>query len=106
VARWIGERLARPSSHNAATDRSLKGSDPWPRAAWGRSGQAFSVDRSSWPVRYDYESLEDFLKFSLVPLSNSATAGFLARTKVSTLRFLPSFLRDVRAHLRRMRRGC
>jgi DNA (cytosine-5)-methyltransferase 1 len=105
VSRWIGERLAHPSSHDNSSDHPLARGDSWPKAAWGRSGRAFSVERSSWPVRDDYESLEGFLRFPLRPLSARATAGFLARTEVSTLRFLPSFLRDVRIHLRRMRQG-
>ncbi len=105
VARWIGERLANPSSHDDGTDRPLPRDNAWPRAAWGRSGRVFSVERSTWPVREDYESLERFLQFPVVPLSPRATAGFLARTKMSGLRFIPGFLRDVRAHLRQACRG-
>lgn len=105
VSRWVGERLSHPCSHDDSSDRPLTRADSWPKAAWGRSGRAFSVERSSWPVRDDYESLEQFLQFSLAPLSARATAGFLSRTEVSSLHFLPSFLRDVRIHLRRMRRG-
>lgn len=105
VSRWVGERLAHPCSHDDNSDRPLTRGDSWPRAAWGRSGRAFSVERSSWPVRDDYESLEHFLQFPLASLSARATAGFLARTELSGLHFLPTFLRDVRTHLRRMRRG-
>jgi DNA (cytosine-5)-methyltransferase 1 len=105
VARWIGERLGHPGRHDDSTDSPLRRGDSWPRSAWGRSGRVFSVERSSWPVRDDYNSLESFLKFPLLPLSTRATAGFLGRTAVSSLRFLPSFLRDVRAHLRRMHRS-
>ena len=104
VARWIGERLAHPGRHDDSTDSLIRRGDAWPRAAWGRSGRVFSVERSSWPVRNDCESLEAFLQFPLAPLSPRATAGFLSRAEVSGLRFIPGFLRDVRVHLRRVRR--
>jgi DNA (cytosine-5)-methyltransferase 1 len=105
VARWIGERLSNPTEYDHSTDRPLNGREPWPKAAWGRSGRSFSVERSSWPVREEYQSLEPFLRYPPVPLSARATAGFLARAEMSNLRFLPSFLRDVRLHLRQIRRG-
>jgi DNA (cytosine-5)-methyltransferase 1 len=103
VARWLGERLRDPKNYDAHGETPLKRGEPWPKAAWGRRGEAYHVDRSTWPVREPYQHLADFLSFPTVPLSERATSGFLARTKISSLRFPKGFLRDVRAHRVRMR---
>ena len=103
VARWLGERLRDPKNYDAHGEKPLKRGESWPKAAWGRRGEAYRVDRSTWPVREPYQHLADFLSFPTVPLSERATSGFLARTKISSLRFPKGFLRDVRAHRVRVR---
>jgi DNA (cytosine-5)-methyltransferase 1 len=56
-------------------------------------------------VNERYDSLEEFLRFETRLLSERATAGFLARTKRSSLRFPEGFLAAIEAHLSEMRRS-
>jgi DNA (cytosine-5)-methyltransferase 1 len=104
VAAWLGERLRNPVRYDAARDRLLPKGAPWPHAAWGKSGRIYRADLSTWPVRRDYQHLDEFLEYPPMPLSERATAGFLSRARASTsLRFPKGFKRDVASHLRRMR---
>lgn len=98
VARWLGHRLREPQSFDRTVEPLAPG-DPWPTAAWGKSGKAWRVDASMWPVRHRRLHLSDFLKYPTVPLSARATRGFLSRAEAGTLRFPPDFLEDVAAHL-------
>ncbi len=103
VATWIGERLARPADYDPTGDRPLPKGHPWPRAAWNLGEGRFAADLSAWPERRPRIHLHEFLRFPGVPLSVKATAGFLARTASSSLRFPPGFLRRVELHLERAR---
>jgi DNA (cytosine-5)-methyltransferase 1 len=105
VARWVGSNLLAPGEYNGEGEKTVAAGDVWPKAAWGRKGKVFSVDRSMWPVRRPYHHLADFLKFECRPLSEKATAGFLSRARGSSLRFVDGFLDDVEYHLHRMRAG-
>jgi DNA (cytosine-5)-methyltransferase 1 len=105
VAKWLGERLQRPVRYNATKDRALPKGAAWPRAAWGRSAQAYRADLTMWPVRMEYCHLAEFLMYPTAPLSERATAGFLGRVRTSeTLRFPVGFKTDVARHLRNIRR--
>jgi DNA (cytosine-5)-methyltransferase 1 len=99
VARWVGERLLDPQPYEETADPVLSEGSPWPKAAWGRSGEVRRSDLSVWPVRRPYEHLSEFLQFDPIPLSGRATDGFLRRTHASSLRFPKGFLDDVAAHL-------
>jgi DNA (cytosine-5)-methyltransferase 1 len=101
VARWLGRQLREPLPFEAATVPLAPG-DPWPIAAWGRSGRAWRVEASMWPERGRRGHLSTFLRYPPVPLSERATAGFLRRADVSTLHFPPGFLEDVVVHLERV----
>jgi DNA (cytosine-5)-methyltransferase 1 len=105
VSRWVAEGLTTSRSHDASADRLVTRTAPWPKAAWGRAGRIYQVDRGPWPMREEHPPLAAFLEFPVTPLSARATAGFLNRANRSRLRFIPSFLDDVRAHLERVR-GC
>jgi DNA (cytosine-5)-methyltransferase 1 len=106
VFAWLGSRLLRPGDSGcSARDREFDGCGKWPNAAWGRKGKVHVVDRSMWPVRRERPSLEQFLRYPTKPLSAKATAGFLSRTRLSSLRFPPGFLVAVAAHLARVERG-
>src|SRR5262249_2546179 len=104
VARWVGDRLVANPSKCAHPEQPLGQRESWPKAAWGSKGRSFRVALSLWPIREPYQHLEDFLSHRSTPLSVRATAGFLARTQVSSLRFPSGFLREVRMHASRMRR--
>ncbi len=99
VARWIGDRLRCPGAPLESIEVSLGSDGRWPNAAWGRSGEAYQVDMSPWPVRRPYRHLLDFLEFEPAPLSARATAGFLSRTRTSSLRFPAGLIRTVESHL-------
>lgn len=92
VAKWVGERLARPGSfkHSRSVE-SLASGLAWPRAAWGQRGQVFSVPVSTWPVRIRAPHLSSFMKFPLAPLSRRAAEGFKSRMDFSRLRFEDEF---------------
>jgi DNA (cytosine-5)-methyltransferase 1 len=103
VAHWLGDRLRDPQPYDASQDVSLPSGAPWPKAAWGASGDARRADVSMWPVHHEYHHLEEFLRFDPVPLSERATLGFLRRTQQSSLNFPAGFLDDVAAHLTKAR---
>ncbi|WP_405167985.1 DNA (cytosine-5-)-methyltransferase [Nocardia sp. NBC_01499] len=100
MADWVGSRLAAPLDPIPG-DQPLPAGTPWPVAAWGRAGVAYRVPVSTWPVHEPYEDLRNFLTDSRL-LSARATAGFLRRTGMGSLRFPPGFLDDVESHLHRM----
>lgn len=83
-------------------DRPLAAGERWPIGAWGRKQETFVVDVSSWPVKYRYKHLREFLKYEPRSLSARATAGFLRRAHASRLRFVDGFLEDVAKHARAM----
>ena len=101
LARWLGHRLRSPEPFTASSTR-LQSGNPWPVAAWGKSGEAWQTDVSMWPVRRQRHHLREFLRYPTVPLSARATQGFLSRAEAGSLRFPPDFLEDVAAHLERM----
>lgn len=105
VFRWLGNRLASPGEYDRSGDRPLGDGEPWPAAAWGEpgaAGGAHASGRSMWPVRVRRRPLAEFLRHPVRPLSERATAGFLDRTRTSTLRFPPGFLDAVASHLAAM----
>ncbi|MGQ0737079.1 MAG: DNA cytosine methyltransferase [Acidobacteriota bacterium] len=104
VARWVGERLARPGRFTRSCGGMLPRGVAWPRAAWGHDGKVFPADVSMWPVRWPCEHLADFVRFPVAPLSARAASGFLARARASTLSFRPGFLEAVAYHVECMRR--
>lgn len=103
VAAWLGERLACPGEYDAGEDAPLPKGRPWPRAAWSMGQGRFAADVSAWPERRPRLHLHEFPSFPTEPLSAKATAGFLQRTRSSTLRFPAGFLDKVERHLERMR---
>lgn len=101
VAKWLGRRLARPGRFYERAVMPLFPGARWPNVAWNVGEGRFTADLSMWPVRRDARVLHDFLT-ATEPLSPRATAGFLARTRRSSLRFAPGFLEAVRRHLERV----
>jgi DNA (cytosine-5)-methyltransferase 1 len=100
VAAWLGRRLNRPGRYDSRRDAELSGCGRWPRAARfdGRTRRAVKI--GAFPVWKARPPLTDFLEHPGKPLSARATAGFLARTERSSLRFVGGFQDRVRAHLR------
>lgn len=101
MAEWIGSRLRSQGTVISADGEEVSGA--WPDAAWGRDGLACRVDASHFPLAAPTPHLVDFLEYDTSWLSERATAGFLGRTNRSTLRFPPGFLKEVAAHLDRVR---
>jgi DNA (cytosine-5)-methyltransferase 1 len=101
VSAWVGSRLVAPSEPEIAQNAQLCEGSRWPVAAYGHKGRAWAVPISMWPIRKRYRHLLDVVDPSTaVPLSPRATAGFLARTERSFLRFDPEFLVAMKEHLR------
>lgn len=106
VAEWLGRRLGRPGRYAPRLDEPLRRGVPWPRAAYNVGEGRFYADVSAWPVHLPGPHLHDFLTVTdLTPLSYKAVSGFLSRYEAGNLRKLPRFLRALRAHQERMRRG-
>jgi hypothetical protein len=78
----------------------LRAGDRWPNAAWGRRGEAWAVEVSTWPQARPYQHLPDIMNVdNAEALSHRAISGFLDRVSRSTLRFDEAFLRDCKGHL-------
>lgn len=101
MAEWIGKRLANPGK-NLATKQAEINMTAWPNAAYGDDRVEYAVECSTWPVSRKSSEILRFLRHPLHPLSQRATAGFLARAKKSSLRFTNGFLDDVAHHLAKM----
>ncbi len=93
VARWVGERLARPGSFDRAMElRDVKAGAAWPTAAYGSPGDSpVAVVASMWPIRRELPHLRDFLWYSGKPLSMKAATGFKRRLDMSSLKYPPAF---------------
>lgn len=99
VAAWLGRRLREPGSPTVQSGRALTAKSLWPRAAWNVGEGRFVAEISAWPLNLPIPLLHEFVR-ELQPLSYRAAAGFLARTRKSTLHFHPAFLPAVAEHLR------
>ena len=99
IATWIGRRLADPGTYDRRRDSSMLKGDKLPRAARFDGSKRMVVDIGPDPIGLAPPSLTSFLRYPGVPLSARATAGFLDRTRRSTLHFQPGFLKAVEAHL-------
>jgi len=99
VSAWVGKNLLAPKAWDPTDSVALAAGDPWPTAAWGDSGRAFSVTRSLWPVRTRYQHLADVLGNSFVPLSARGTLGFVSRLERGNLHVPDQFRLDLKEHL-------
>ena len=100
VAKWVGDRLARPGPFDVRDVRRVTPGRSWPNNAWNVGDGRYTATMSEWPKRYKRKPLAEFLRFEPKPLSEKATAGFLSRTRRSRLRFPEGFLPALEAHLR------
>jgi DNA (cytosine-5)-methyltransferase 1 len=105
VAKWLGESLSYPGNYDFSRDRLFPQDGRWPRAARFDGRRRFAVNISATPLWRDRPPLHEFLRFGTTPLSARATAGFLDRIEVSSLRFVTGFKEAVKDHLRRMQNG-
>jgi DNA (cytosine-5)-methyltransferase 1 len=101
VTKWLGRRLARPGCFQERNVMPLFPGGRWPTVAWNVGEGRFTTELSMWPVRREAKLLHEFIT-ETEPLSPRATAGFLSRTRKSSLRFAPGFLEAVRRHLERV----
>jgi DNA (cytosine-5)-methyltransferase 1 len=97
VAEFIGRRISAPGEY----DRTLVSSNggwrrsSWPDAAWGVKGERRVMAASHYPVQAHYTHLDSFLKYTSKPLSPRAAAGFLSRSRRSSLHFPSGLLEAV-----------
>jgi len=101
VAKWVGERLAKPGRFEVRDVRRVTPGQSWPNNAWNVGDGRYTATMSEWPKRYKRKPLAEFLRFEPKPLSEKATAGFLSRTKRSRLRFPEGFISALETHLRK-----
>lgn len=100
AAAWLGQQLRAPQPYDDSSDIPLPRRASWPDAAWSLEPAArFGSPVSRWPVRVKGPSLADFLEFEPELLSARATAGFLSRTRTSTLRFPAGLIEALERHL-------
>jgi DNA (cytosine-5)-methyltransferase 1 len=105
LAAWVGKHLREPGEYDDALDAGppREQGRRWPVAAYGVGGRRQAVDVSKWPVQERFTPLGEFLKYPTRELSERATAGFLKRTRRSSLRFPHGFIDAVEAHLAQVR---
>jgi DNA (cytosine-5)-methyltransferase 1 len=103
AAAWIGRRLREPGKYDRALDFDVRPLKGWPKAARFDGKERFAVQIGDRPESVRRIPLHRFLKARGKPLSARATAGFLARTQRSSLRFRPGFIDALQLHLARMR---
>ncbi|MEO7083837.1 MAG: DNA (cytosine-5-)-methyltransferase [Gemmatimonadaceae bacterium] len=100
AAKWIGTKLRHPATYDDSKDVGLEVDARWPDAAWAlEPGQRFISRASRWPMQIQASSLANFLQFEPQLLSARATAGFLSRARMSTLRFPEGLLEALENHL-------
>jgi DNA (cytosine-5)-methyltransferase 1 len=102
VARWVGERLAKPGVFDSTRlANAVRPGVAWPHAACGRSGQeSRAVSVSMWPVDWGRPHLSDFLEYPRTPLSARAAEGFKKRLDVSTLKYPREFGASLERYVR------
>ena len=103
VAKWVGDRLAKPGRFEVRDVRPVTQGRSWPTNAWNLGDGRYTAALSEWPKRYKRKPLAEFLRFEPKPLSEKATAGFLSRTKRSRLRFPDGFIPALETHLQNVR---
>lgn len=88
VAKWVGERLARPGVFNESRlADNVRPGVSWPRSAYGGPAtESRAVDVTMWPIVAPRQHLADFLMYPASPLSARAAAGFKSRFDISQLR--------------------
>lgn len=101
VTDWLVSRLDDPGYFDPdSSPTPLRAGDRWPNAAWGRRGEAWAVDVSTWPQARPYQHLPEVMDIDTADvLSHRAITGFLDRASRSTLRFDETFLRDCKEHV-------
>jgi DNA (cytosine-5)-methyltransferase 1 len=107
VARWIGDRLADGGDSRELVSRPLPRGVGWPRAAWGRDGEAFVVEASEWPRPLSAQPILRFLRYPTQSLSYRATLGFYNRLRASSLTRSRDrrFMRDLEIHIEKMKKA-
>ncbi|HMR31422.1 MAG TPA: DNA (cytosine-5-)-methyltransferase [Geminicoccus sp.] len=100
VVEWLGSRLNDPPEHDPVDDRPLPAGGRWPQAARFDGRHRHAVAVGGFPVWRHRQPLHRFLRYPGRPLSERATAGFLARAETSSLRLITEeFKALVRGHL-------
>lgn len=103
VAAWLGRRISQPGDYAGERDREWsRTSGSFPKAARFDGRKRRVVEIGMYPLWRKRSPLHKFLRYEGTLLSCRATAGFLARAKGSSLRFVPGFIAAVEAHLARM----
>lgn len=102
VAKWLGRRLARPSSYEVSRDAELPANGRWPKAARFDGNHRHAVRINAYPRWEERPALIQFLRHNGKLLSARATRGFLSRTERAKLRFADGFQDRLRKHLARM----
>ncbi|NDK38814.1 DNA (cytosine-5-)-methyltransferase [Pseudoxanthomonas gei] len=96
---WVAEQIEAPKGLGAPVHRIAK-TARLPKAAYGLSGQRYSVDVSTWAIQAPAPRLAAFLQDPLKPLSLRAASGFYQRAQESTaIRFADGFLPSMAAYI-------
>ncbi|WLQ35027.1 DNA (cytosine-5-)-methyltransferase [Streptomyces castrisilvae] len=99
VSTWLGNRLQNPGNVDETGQLILLKGMKWPTAAWGNSGERWSVSASLWPEKHPYRNLLDVVDASnAAPLSLRATTGFHTRLLKSRLRYREEFSQALKEH--------
>ncbi len=99
AAAWVGYVINQEPGALPSCCKPLATKGAWPDAAYGRNKIRREVPCSPWPMASQPESLADFLKYPVKPLSAKATLGFYKRLMRSNLRYPAAFRVALEKHL-------
>jgi DNA (cytosine-5)-methyltransferase 1 len=99
MAEWVGRRLRSPGKYLPEREKEFT-TGSWPLAAYGENGKIKSVDLTVWPLLGSGQLLSEFLTQPLKPLSIRASAGFLARARLTDkINYSPDFLTSIQDYI-------
>jgi DNA (cytosine-5)-methyltransferase 1 len=105
VFSWVGKRLKSPTTRGMdVAGWAKKDSEPWADAGWNIGSGRYSASLTRFPLQEKEIDLVDWLRYPVKPLSERATAGFLARAKKGSLNFPDRFIVTLEKHLSKMRK--
>jgi DNA (cytosine-5)-methyltransferase 1 len=103
TAEWIGSCLIRNPQIPTLLPLPFDTFRSWPKAAFGAPGEGrFEMPVSMFPRHRKRVPLEQFLKYSPIPLSHRAVSGFTSRLLSGSLNYPDEFMEDLIRHKEKM----
>lgn len=99
VAEWVARRIMSHGSFDLPSSEWQR-YRAWPLAAWGSSGNVWTVSATEFPELQPYSHLRDLLALAEATiLSHRATSGFWKRLQSGSLGQYPGFREAIEEHI-------